>query len=460
MTHISYLADDNGNRLMDLAGNDWFAVEEWDLRGPRPGEVTLRESLPLVGLFNLEEARFQITELEKVLDLAARNARAPRPDELIWWYFGTPGEMAKRALVYSGLVSAPAYGRMRSGMMRGGAAEILLEMTRGAYWESAALDAFATSGLNYTLGTVLPITPGGTADGRVDLLRVTGLSAGPNTRLWAGFREMGYGIDDFKPIWDLYDGTNYGGAFGSTTRISDANGWGGHTVAADHGTLNSRNLRIQLSLDDIVGAGDARHMVGRYLLLLRWSGTNNSVFAITAAQRTANTVFFPPLFHEKQFVTGAGTGTYDLLPLAVVDLPQLAGARGEWTAAQLAQSLVEIHTEMLSGTAGDVLRLNTITAVPVSRSLRANEVYTDGVYQARISCLPSELWTGWNASAATTFPGGGVELAASNFYAPPEGGVLVAALARQTSHVAADQMVLQLDLARRWRTYRSDAGRR
>lgn len=451
MSARHFLADDDGNVLVNFDGEQFWIGEPFDMRGPRPGELLMRDEYALTRITDKDNLRRDVTFLESVLEDAALYIENEHVPGWIWYHWQTAGEEMKRALLYGGLVKIPSRGRMRTPNLHADVVEPLLELDRHRYFESPAPVSVADTGLT-VVGSVVAVTGKGTADGRVSRF-IMGEGGGASdglTRLWAGFRETGHGTDDFAPIWDLYDG-NYGYAGSDASGIaSDANAYNGHSVEIDFSAVDDEQGHLFMTLDSVSGITDYRHQAGKYLILARWAGTSAKEFSIRLAQSINGE---NPIYCERKYVTGAGTGTYNVLPLGIVDVPPIA-AKENWTSAKIGRFTLTIYAATF-GAINDKLRFNTLTFIPVGRALTTEDAKIEGSgREAVMACLPTDRWTAWYQTSSTEQPLGGMSVNAPKFFVPRDGGILVMAAARAASQVYSDTFDMELEYYHRHRTYR------
>ncbi len=445
-----YLANDEGTPLVHFDGEDFYIAEPWDVRGPHPGELMIRDEFALLNIADKDLIRRDVTYLENVLEDAAEYISNEQLPGWVWYHWQTGGEAVKRALVYGGLVHLPGRGRMRTPNMQADTLEPVLQLDRHRFFESPESRPFSASNLSLVGGT-LALSGGGTAEGRVSSLQLIAAnnSAGPISQVWAGIREINEGIDDFKPIWDLHDGTTGTDA----AKIADANAYGGHTVEVSFAAVGSNARRIRQTVSQAYGSDNKLHAKGRYLVLLRWSGTTAKTFAIQAAI-DLNGAADDIRFGERQYVVGAGTNLYKPLPLGIFDIPPMGGKKA-WTQDSMALVRLHIYAELVDGVVGDDLRLNTLTFIPADRIVRSSDAnILHNVTKGEISCLPTDRFTGLALNVTTETVEDECGVSPGNFYVPRSGGLLVAAMAGSTNQPIAGLFNVSLEINDRWRTYR------
>lgn len=453
MSARHFLADDDGNPLVYFDGEQFWIGEPFDVRGPRPGELLMRDEFSLTRIADKDLIRRDVTYLENVLEDASQYITNEQMPGWVWYHWQTLGEEMKRALVYGGLVRLPGRGRMRSPNMHADTSEPNLEIDRHRFFESPGSRAISDSGLSI-IGGMVTFDGQGTADSRAASLKITRANSSLDTltRIWAGFRELNEGVSGFQPIWDLHDGT-VGYANSDSAKISDSNAYGGHTVEVSFASVGDEYSRCYETILQAYGGADQSHARGKYLVLLRWSGTTSSEFAIRMAIDIAASND-QLRFTERKYVLGQGTGTYDVLPLGIIDIPPMGGKR-VWNDDSLDGLRFSLYAELVTGSVGNDLRLNTLTFIPVGRDLKsedANILY--GFFKADIECLPTDRFTGVAASLVDEDVAAEIGVSGANFYAPRGGGMLVVACAGAASQVDDGTMDIDLELVDRWRTYR------
>ena len=268
MTAILRIANYNQSSTYDLLAGT-LALLDNTHNTRLAGDGTVVESMVVGGAAtdaNIEVAVNTIDEFAEEARLFFENKQTYKS---VWYEAGYDGEPSKRALVY-GIELKPLHpDKFHGQMLGGGIAVYELAITRSARWEATAVSTAVTGTSISTLGGEVDLAAiDGDLPGRIEKLTFSGSAddSGPIDRIWAGIRPIGPGKSAFNPLWEAESGTL--GATASLATDADASGGASNNCVsiAPDGTV--RDV-FRESVGQALG-GNYNHMIGRYLVLLRY----------------------------------------------------------------------------------------------------------------------------------------------------------------------------------------------
>jgi hypothetical protein len=412
--------------------------------------------------------RAAVADLRTFLRAAMEFTNDPHSLYECWYRWQTPGESAKRSLVY-GYRLEPLDGDVEDIHLDSGTGRYLLTFTREAAYEETTAQTFTSSSLSsvggrYDLTSALV---GGDLDGRIEKLIIKPSMTGTGANLyraWVGVRPPRYGIGTtsfgFNPQIDIKTEHIVGGLFGSSISTVSGSYVGGYLLRDDFSD------GADLSMKYSCGLVGVEYYIGSYLVLLRARLTNSSTICSARVSTSyggysAGAYAKPIALGNTQYIESNAWRFYEM---GVIDIP--GGRVGH--IQSLASFNINLETGRLSGSAS--FDADCLVLIPAERYI----TWTAATFGRTAS-------TAGNIANAYVYtqPGGGVEglvvntdgaPAGTDGYAeeyaavgtpgkawsyPYDGGCLVFAGERETAQTMTDTAALEIFVKRRWELYRT-----
>ena len=433
--------DDENTLLVGFELNDgqWYLDQPFGVKS-QSGIGVVKQSLGITQFGDAGLLRHLMVKLEGVLeDAAALVANRARPG-FIWFHWSTDGEATKRTLVYGGEIDIMAGADATANIMN----EVMqaeVQFTRHSAWENLQAELIDATGVS-TLGGQVTIAPEGTLPGRISKLEIGSYSGAASERLWVGVRERGFGTADFVSVWNATDGAESAGTM-------EADGWE-HDFALDE-TAILGGVRAQDVVAD-ASVVDFRHFLGTYLILCQLQAASGDEFFVNVGNGSSFGADFGAVLNYQSsgaYVTGDGAD--ELVELGIVQLPSI-GNKTTLDNDTLKNLALGVRATCLAGSTR-TLTVKKLVLIPAAHMLRSNSVYLAALNSVFHHTTPDDravTYGKFNTSVRSD-----VDAANVDFYAPREGGVLVVAFAPEGGAVSGATCAVDVEIVRRWRSYRS-----
>ncbi len=400
--------------------------------------------------------RDTVNDLEDMLFQANLFIRDALEEESVWYRVQTDGESVKRALVYDFLLE-PTDTAAFEIHLEHEAALYALNFTADAAFEEVVSQSQASSYLS-TLGGTWDLTAGitgGREDGRISFFsarsRVDDVDF---TKMWVGIRPGRFpaGSGDFDPVFDVSDVPFVTGV----TSGSDANANGG----AYRNVSFSGGEALDFKFSNLLSSktSDWTYYRGRYLVLFRAKVSDGT----TTCSVRISTSFFTPalsepiLLGQTQYIS---SDDWHLYELGEVDVPP----GRVHSKLDLDQFRINIEAGRIAGSGN--LHADCFILIPSHHlftwegaSFGADTAMHTEITQARVFSFPDFTLEAYAAdSNGTIRTGTALALATpggKNWRWPTDGGFVVVAAERADGQVVTDETQLQIEVYRRWTTYR------
>lgn len=431
-------------RLANLAQsstfNFWdgtFKVQNWQSR------MAAGQAIETFGLVAEGSDAGIISAENSLADLlykAERFIKDPLEGTSIWLEANAASETAKRAFVYNGQL-VPSMQRNISPLLGKNGAYFQLGLTRNPAWESVASTTGVSASALSVVGGMLSLADnGGTLDGRLSLLSLTGATVGGAlTRFWLGIRPTYAGTGTFTPVWECEDGTNGTDA----TDTADASCSGGSKVRVDFATVATNAMRMFTTV--ITNIATPTHAVGRYLVLVRAMVTSGTV-AMQMRTGYAQSQNLTP--HKTVYISNTSA---ELIELGEITIPPFGYRSDVQGTNAVRQFMLQLWAERISGSGS--LDLDCFILIPSEHMF-----YADGAELLAISGHAVNFYTFEDEQRVaihyiSDYPQANLEYAPTDWVYPKDGGVLVVAAQRDGAQVITDTLDVEYTMYPRWRTY-------
>lgn len=420
--------------------------------------------------------------IQTALELARNWKTNPLFYNALWWKVQLYGQTSKRFLVVggnftelTGMAGDPFY---ESNVRRANLvlylhvapAENNLPRTEGAlstyvpgvgggYFPAMATPTYAdeseVGGLAISaLGGTLQLAGKGTRPGRIALLEVINNNAADLGEIWLGLKstraEAG-AASTFDP--SLTDVTGVSGTpYTFSSGGAGENTYGQQTVTHNSGAWGSCSYVSVLG-----GGGTASHMIGTYLMLLRYQVSAVSTANVTIRVRsryTTNSAFDTTFITQSPVYKTVDTmANWGLLPLGILRYPHLGSRQDILTRSVY----IQLQANMI--TTGDTatMRWNRILLVPIPYIYVSGASLGQGAADRTVFLTHPD-----DRQECFTLNGYGVEYEPTveiqpNFYLPVEGAVLSIVAARSlTNQNSADTVDAGMVIYDRYMSHKGD----
>lgn len=400
--------------------------------------------------------RSAVNSLEDMLFEANRFIRDALEEESVWYRVQTDGESAKRALVYDFLLEPTDTAAFEIHLEHEAALYALNFTTDGAFEEPTSQYELSPSTLS-TLGGTWDLTAditGGNEDGRIAIFTAHSTTNEVNYRkMWIGIRPGRFpvGTGDFDPVFNVTDFAVTGISSGT-----DANASGG----AYRNVSFSGGEELAFKFSNLLSGKSSswQYYRGRYLVLFRAKVSDGTT---TCAVRVSTSFFTPALsdpilLGQTQYISGTAwrfyeMGEIDIPPGRVHSKLDLDEFRINIEAGRIAGSgnlyadcFILIPAHHLFTWDGAEFGADPAIHTPITDAQIFS--FPDFTLEAYVVDLDGTIRPGTAMALAT--PGG------KNWRWPIDGGFIVVAAERTTGQVISDQIQLDIEVYRRWTTYR------
>lgn len=409
--------------------------------------------------------RTAVNDLRQFLNAAMEYVADPIADDSLYFRWQTNGEEAKRSLVYSYTLE-PLDNNVEDIHLDSDAARYLLSLTLTASFEERLAQEATITNIN-TCGGVWRLSAtiqGGEVTGRIPVLKVSPRNTSNDLeKMWIGIRPLRNGVGAagtnfyFNPVLEF--STQYSlGVTGVTNETSESN-----TVSAQHmedDFSGGEDLAFKFSYNLGSSAGA---YIGRYLVLLRCkiiSGTGVCLARVSTSYSSPE-YSKPVALGVTQYLTNT---SWRFIEMGEIELP---GGRGH-SSLDLQSLRINLETGRVSGTA--VLGVDCFVLIPSDHYItwsgaafgNSGSPDTD----AWIMTHPDNSVEGYVVGPSTGFLAFAegqsydyAEIGGRNWGYPHQrpqfdGGVLVLAAQRSTNQTVTDNIDLEIEVKRRWQTYR------
>ena len=400
--------------------------------------------------------RDTVNDLEDMLFQANLFIRDALEEESVWYRVQTDGESVKRALVYDFLLEPTDTAAFEIHLEHEAALYALNFTTDAAFEEAVSQYELSPADLSVLGGTwdlTAEIT-GGREDGRIAVFsaksRVDDVDF---AKMWVGIRPGRFpaGTGDFEPVFDV---TDY--AVTGITSGSDTNASGG----AYRNVSFSGGEALDFKFSNLLGGktSDWTYYRGRYLVLFRAKVSNST----TTCSVRVSTSFFEPALSEPILLgqtTYISSDDWHLYELGEIDIPP----GRVHSKLDLEFFRVNIEAGRIAGSGN--LHADCFILIPSHHlfvwdgaSFGADTALRTPITEAKVFSFPDFALEAYAADMNGTIRMGTVMALATpggkNWRWPIDGGFVVVAAERADGHVIADEMQLDIEVYRRWTTYR------
>lgn len=412
--------------------------------------------------------RTAVNELRDYLNMALEYAADTTNLYSLWYRWQTSGESLKRALVFSYSLEQLDH-NVDDIHLESGAGRYLFTFTRAATYEERDPQETSKNNVN-TCGGLWDLSStisGGDADGRVRVLKVTPRNASNDlVKMWVGIRPLRAGIGAsgtnfyFDPVLELTTSQSLG-VTGVSSETTESNTINGQHMEDDFSGGEDLAFKFSFSLGSSAGA-----YIGRYLVLLRCKIVSGSgtCLARVSTSFASPTYSAPVALGSTQYLTN---NQWHLIEMGEVEIP---GGRGH-SSLDIQSFRVNLETGRASGTA--VLGTDCFVLIPSDHYITwggaafGNSGSPDT--EAWIMAHPDNSLEGYVVGPTSGFLGflkegqsyGYGELGGRNWAYPRDrvgfvdGGALVIAAERSSTQSVTDGVDLEIEVKRRWQSYRT-----
>lgn len=483
MTVLLRLYNNDESIVVDLAGGTWRLLhEEW---APTlfQGDKETQEVIPLVSKpLAATSAAYVDTAinegsqpLEELLRQGALWKENPSRAQSVWFEWQPDGASVQRAAVVGGYLQ-PLPGRTHSPHVeRGQPIRANLVIKRWG-WESPQTrqEGVVASGGGWfmpsgpptypgqQLGTIsatggtVDIAAGGTAPGRMKLLKIRKMSGNVITA-WMGIKPTNMGVANFTPVWEAEIGA--GGAQ-CTLTDSDSTASNGTYYSVTFTTLNDNGLPYRISNigpSGTEGAGATPippDFWGQYLVLMRYrlpSVAGGEVFGATLKAGVVNKVALDEVLITAE---DAASG-WNWIEMGEVVIPGFATRNGY--AGDVWYSF-DLQLQQIAGTLTD-FDVDCFLLIPTEHYCRVGSAsLTSTLEEIVVETAENDEVFAWQRliddeeALYMLFP------EPRNWNVPIEGGVLVIATTNNASFAGAtdvtNEVAVGMEIVDRWATWR------
>lgn len=456
MADVHMIANKSQSDWYDfLAGNYRFQdmAGLWPFLLGSDGVNPQQEVIPLIGegdpVAVLNEDQ---TLLQRMLAQAAAWKRDPLLVESYWYYWNINGENPRRSLLFPGCrinqaVSAGVTPQTNEEQIR------LLRMLliRHPFFESVVSDTDEFDTLSALGSDVSDLSlTAGTAAGRIASIGFTVIADAAITTIWAGIRpKYQHPATLFTPLWELEEAGSLGT---DSTLDTDANGSGAgsNVIKTTFATVATLAQRGRITIANVL-ASDYDHMVGRYLVLLRYR-TSATLTTFGIQLRAGYNAATVQEIKAPEYVTPATTGFY-FLDMGIVTFPP--GQIRQAGSPNIGNVGLSLFAERLAGSGN--LIWDCLTFIPADHMVKIDNASLTLSAHAYAYTHEDDVMSGLQET--DNQPTRNLTLAATNWYipiVPGYGGQLVVAGAEAGGlSVKTDTIDVDLEYVERWLDYRT-----
>lgn len=386
--------------------------------------------------------RSEVVALETLLEQGVRWHRDTTERDPVWYRWVTQGEDAKRSLIYNYQLRHLQHDIMNPNL-NGNAALMQLALTRHRAFEEVTAVTASVENLSL-FGGVWDISgdiAGGILDGRISKLTLTTNPFGQIVdSIWLGLRPIRDGVDTFTPLIDL-SGSSVSGAYNSTA-----------TVIADAGTASSGAITTWNG-----GTANWEDYIGRYTVLARYKYTNTSTrhsikmsYSLGSYEAGESAAQYPRDEYSK----------WHLVPLGEIEI--IPGRQHDDFYSDFSPEFfsIELAVERVEGSGS--IQIDALCLVPAEHNFSVVTGYTNPI--ASYNDNPLAIYTHPDDTSETYI----LNTVASKiqykipaspvrWQYPASGAMLVCFTDRNLpfDHVMTHQADIEIEVYRRWPTYRA-----
>ena len=310
-------------------------------------------------------------------------------------------------------------------------------------WENTSSTSVNKTSLSVTGGTASIGNDVGTLNQRIERMTIVANSVA-KSKYWIGIRPTYKGVADFDPVWECEDGTNH---LADTTDEADGGASGGNLVRIAFTSETVLTKRFSINIDDVIGANDYTHFVGKYQILCRCK--------VDASGTQVRLQLRSGLFYSTDEVDTVvqdtivdGQTEWNLIELGEVQFPPM-GNRDDYADNKLKYATLGIWAERLSGSG--TVDLDVFILMPSEHLFTCTSLdqITSSGPEAYVTPLDNKYAVG---SVAGFW--GNAEYNMPNWEYPIGGGIMVTA-AEAAVHNLGGTLDVTLYLRPRWQSYRA-----
>lgn len=399
------------------------------------------ETIELISDITDSTVRSEKKKLDALLHRARLYAKNSLSSDAVWLYWNADGETAKRSLVLDGsteILSDEIY----SPLMGIDSIKVAVALKRMPFWENTSYTTVNKTSLSVTGGIASIANDAGTLNQRIEAAFIVAKTVAKN-KFWIGIRPY-YGAPgggEFEPLWECEDGTNYIDA----SDVADGGASGGNKVQISFATATLAK-RFSVTVDDVIGIGDHRDFVGKYLVLARCKVNAGS----TQVRIQLRSGFFYLVDTEtvvQDTIIDGQTG-WNLVELGEVQFPPMGNRDGR-ADEQIEFASLTIWAERLS--VAGTLDMDALILIPSEHLFKcsATGLVIDGGPEAYVTPIDDNYAVGNSAGYW-----GNLDFNMSNWEYPLGGGIIVTA-AEDNTHTLTGTLNVTLYLVPRWQSYRA-----
>jgi hypothetical protein len=437
-----------GTVILDLRQSTVFLLlDTW--RTAPAGDGTVVETFQ-IGMTGTDSTlRTNIETLVTIRQRVREFYIDPMRNKSIWLYAYSDGESAKRALILE-FDAIPVEDAAMTPLLGRGHTIYQVSVLRLEAWEATATTQI-TSTENCT-GGLWPVNPGsslyGSLNARIKELAVSpGSLGGAIYRLWIGIQPY-YGTNDFSFInsyfdgsWEVEAGTASAGSFVNDATASPA---GTSSNCLEVTSVASSLTKVWWSILSNHSASNYDAYLGDWYVLGRMK-VDAGVCAVQLRYGIGKTAGGENIEKTNDIVYVSNTN-WRLIELGKVSFPPYGSTPATLTANPY--SALTLYLQQVSGTTTS-FKFDLVILIPARHFVKANKAYvysgigTDFLVRedGKLDCMYSD-------------EGGRPEATYQDWEWPWDGGFIVVAGERETSHDLTDSVTLTLDYYTRWLGHR------
>lgn len=437
----SFYITDGANTVYFIGGSSKLQLRTGGWNTETISEEFTWETIELISDLLDATVRTEKKTLDLLIYKARLYAKNSLSSEAVWLYWNTDGETAKRALVVDGsteILSDEIY----SPLMGIDSIKLAVALKRKV-WENTSYTNVGTTGLSVTGGTWLIGNDAGTENQRIEgaFLYVKTVD---KVKFWAGIRPLYEGATDFDPLWECEDGTNYIDA----SDVADGGASGGNKVQISFSTATLAK-RFSVTVDNVIGAGDHTHFVGKYQVLARCK-VNAGTTQVRVQLRSGFFYLFDTETVVQDTIIDGQTG-WNLVDLGEVQFPPMGNRDGR-PDSQLEFMALTIWAERLS--VAGTLDMDALILIP-SEHLFTCETSAGSLIDYGPEAYVTPTDERYAVARNNLSYWGNVDYHLPPSWEYPIGGGVMVVAAEGSTHTLTGTLNVSLWLVPRWQSYRA-----
>jgi hypothetical protein len=356
------------------------------------------------------------------------NRAAERGLDFVWLEWAMLGEKTRRCIIQNVSVQVIGDKDLFDSTLFNGILQIRFEFERTRFFETVSYWREVVTAQSL-IGSKIELPAMGVSDGRVHRLSIsmhTSNGAYIPRKFYMGFRPKFKGTTNFKPVWDLKNGTMSLG-----TSQTDA--------AANSGTAVRMQMDLAQSVRQLISyiktsqevTTNPEHMEGSYVMLLRYrtSGPTSGLIYSLGISYGVETVQTVP----QDYILLPQATNYVQIKTHIINMPFWRVFNSDLRGLKNQTIFFDVLVEEGTATATDYLWIDSITFIPADRYMQVENGYTYTNTQTDLFGMPDETFSAYatyndvGSPSAFGTPVAIGQAFSQNFVVPPEGGSLVIA---------------------------------